>query len=61
VNLGWKLAQVVRKTSPGSLLDTYQAERHPVAARVLRTTMAQSALTRRDDRIDPCARPCPSC
>ena len=33
-------------TSPDSLLDTYQAERHPVAARVLRTTMAQVALRR---------------
>jgi 2-polyprenyl-6-methoxyphenol hydroxylase-like FAD-dependent oxidoreductase len=52
VNLGWKLAQVVRKTSPGSLLDSYQAERHPVAARVLRTTMAQTALARSDDRLD---------
>ena len=30
VNLGWKLAQVVNKTSPESLLDTYHAERHPV-------------------------------
>src|SRR5439155_19565307 len=36
VNLGWKLAQVVKETSPESLLDTYHAERHPVAARVLR-------------------------
>ena len=52
VNLGWKLAQVVNETSPDSLLDTYQAERHPVAARVLRHTMAGSALSRRDDRID---------
>jgi 2-polyprenyl-6-methoxyphenol hydroxylase-like FAD-dependent oxidoreductase len=51
VNLGWKLAQVVKGTSPDSLLDTYQAERHPVAARVLRNTMAQTALTRRDERI----------
>ena len=50
VNLGWKLAQVVRGTSPDSLLDTYQAERHPVAARVLRTTLAQVALGRQDDR-----------
>jgi 2-polyprenyl-6-methoxyphenol hydroxylase-like FAD-dependent oxidoreductase len=40
VNLGWKLAQVVAGSSPESLLDTYHAERHPVAARVLRTTMA---------------------
>jgi 3-(3-hydroxy-phenyl)propionate hydroxylase len=44
VNLGWKLAQVVRGISPESLLDTYHAERHPVAARVLRTTMAQVTL-----------------
>ena len=50
VNLGWKLAQVVRGTSPDSLLDTYQAERHPVAARVLRLTMAQTALRRGDER-----------
>jgi len=50
VNLGWKLAQVVNRTSPESLLDTYHAERHPVAARVLRTTMASVALRRSDDR-----------
>jgi 3-(3-hydroxy-phenyl)propionate hydroxylase len=52
MNLGWKLAQVVNGISPDSLLDTYQAERHPVAARVLRNTMAQTALLRSDDRID---------
>jgi 3-(3-hydroxy-phenyl)propionate hydroxylase len=52
VNLGWKLAQVVKQTSPESLLDTYHAERHPVGARVLRTTMAQVALGRPDDRIE---------
>ncbi|HTG40485.1 MAG TPA: FAD-dependent monooxygenase [Methylomirabilota bacterium] len=52
VNLGWKLAQVVHQTAPESLLDTYHAERHPVAARVLRTTMAQVALMRVDDRIE---------
>jgi 2-polyprenyl-6-methoxyphenol hydroxylase-like FAD-dependent oxidoreductase len=52
VNLGWKLAQVVHRTSPESLLDTYHAERHPVAARVLRNTMAQTALMRVDDRIE---------
>jgi 2-polyprenyl-6-methoxyphenol hydroxylase-like FAD-dependent oxidoreductase len=51
VNLGWKLAEVVRGTSPPSLLDTYHAERHPVAARVLRNTLAQTALTRGDARI----------
>jgi hypothetical protein len=52
VNLGWKLAQVVNRTAPESLLDTYHAERHPVAARVLRNTMAQVALMRVDDRIE---------
>jgi 2-polyprenyl-6-methoxyphenol hydroxylase-like FAD-dependent oxidoreductase len=52
VNLGWKLAQVVHGTSPESLLDTYHAERHPVGAGVLQTTMAQTALARSDPRID---------
>ena len=52
VNLGWKLAQVLRGTSPESLLDTYHDERHPVAARVLHNTMAQVALSRTDERTD---------
>ena len=51
VNLGWKLAQVVNGTSPDSLLDTYQGERHPVAARALQHTMAQGVLQRPDDRM----------
>jgi 3-(3-hydroxy-phenyl)propionate hydroxylase len=51
VNLGWKLAQVVKGTSPETLLDTYHAERHPVGARALRHTMAQGALQRVDDRL----------
>ncbi len=50
VNLGWKLAQVVKGTSPDSLLDTYHAERHPVAGRVLRNSLAQVALRRTDER-----------
>ncbi|HWF32123.1 MAG TPA: FAD-dependent monooxygenase [Solirubrobacteraceae bacterium] len=50
VNLGWKLAQVIQGISPESLLDTYHQERHPVAARVLRYTMAQTALQRQDER-----------
>ena len=50
VNLGWKLAQVVKRISPDRLLDTYHDERHPVAARVLQSTMAQTALGRADDR-----------
>ncbi|MGY8682164.1 FAD-dependent monooxygenase [Bradyrhizobium sp. UFLA05-153] len=52
VNLGWKLAQVVNGTSLETLLDTYHSERHPVAARVLHNTMAQTALLRHDDRIE---------
>jgi 3-(3-hydroxy-phenyl)propionate hydroxylase len=52
VNLGWKLAQVVNGSSPEILLDTYHAERHPVGARVLQTTMAQTALTLANPRTD---------
>jgi 2-polyprenyl-6-methoxyphenol hydroxylase-like FAD-dependent oxidoreductase len=52
VNLGWKLAQVVNRTCPEILLDTYHTERHPVAARVLRTTMAHVALRRPDERTE---------
>ena len=52
VNLGWKLAQVVHGTAPASLLDTYHDERRPVANRVLRTTLAQTALARIDDRME---------
>lgn len=50
VNLSWKLAQVVKGISSASLLDSYHAERHPVAARVLRTTLAHVAIGRRDKR-----------
>jgi 3-(3-hydroxy-phenyl)propionate hydroxylase len=52
VNLGWKLAQVVHGTSPDGLLDSYHAERHPVGARALRSTMAQVALSRTDERTE---------
>jgi 3-(3-hydroxy-phenyl)propionate hydroxylase len=52
VNLGWKLAQVVDGTSPDGLLDSYHAERHPVAARVLHNTLAQMALRGTDERTD---------
>ncbi|NUP29569.1 MAG: monooxygenase [Nocardia sp.] len=44
VNLGWKLAAAVRGWAPAGLLDSYHTERHPVAARVLRTTRAQSLI-----------------
>jgi 3-(3-hydroxy-phenyl)propionate hydroxylase len=52
VNLGWKLAQVVHGASTVDLLDTYQAERHPVAAIALRNSMAQVALLRPDPQTD---------
>lgn len=43
-NLGWKLAAQIRGWAPDTLLDTYQAERHPVAADVLDNTRAQMEL-----------------
>ena len=43
-NLGWKLAAEVKGWAPDGLLDTYQAERHPVAAAVLDNTRAQAEL-----------------
>jgi rifampicin monooxygenase len=45
VNLGWKLAAQVRGWAPDTLLDTYQTERHPVAADVLDNTRAQLELS----------------
>lgn len=50
VNLGWKLAAVVKGSAPEELLDTYHAERHPIAASMVRYTMATVALNRMDDR-----------
>jgi len=44
MNLGWKLAAQLRGDAPAGLLDSYHAERHPVAARVLVVTRAQSVL-----------------
>ena len=52
MNLGWKLAQVVHGTSSEGLLDTYHAERHPIGARVLRSTLAQTAINRGDERTN---------
>ncbi|RAX18232.1 hypothetical protein DC347_01805 [Pseudarthrobacter sp. AG30] len=50
VNLGWKLAQVVRGIAGDHLLDTYHAERHPAGARALKYTMAQSLFQKADPR-----------
>ncbi|MDH2426057.1 rifampin monooxygenase [Sphaerisporangium sp. TRM90804] len=44
-NLGWKLAAEVGGWAPEGLLDSYHAERHPVAADVLDNTRAQMVLT----------------
>jgi 3-(3-hydroxy-phenyl)propionate hydroxylase len=52
VNLGWKLAAVVQGRAGAELLDTYHEERHPVGARVLQNTRAQTALTRPDPQTD---------
>lgn len=52
VNLGWKLGQVALGVSGERLLDSYHAERHPVAARVLHNTMAQTALNGPGERIE---------
>jgi 3-(3-hydroxy-phenyl)propionate hydroxylase len=53
VNLGWKLGQVVNGSSSDALLDTYQAERHPVASRALQYVMTQTLLQRHDERMKP--------
>lgn len=50
VNLGWKLARVVRGEAPEALLDSYESERHPAAARVLENVVVQAALQRGDAR-----------
>ncbi len=52
MNLGWKLAQVVKGISPDTLLDTYHAERHPVGEAILKHTLAITALSRGDDRTN---------
>ncbi|UQA56883.1 FAD-dependent monooxygenase [Polyangium aurulentum] len=44
MNLGWKLAGVLRGFAPSSLLDSYHHERHPVGARLLQNTLSQTAL-----------------
>jgi hypothetical protein len=43
-NLGWKLAAAVAGWAPAGLLDSYESERHPVAADVLDNTRAQAVL-----------------
>ncbi len=44
MNLGWKIAEAVHGTAPDWLLDSYEGERHPVGAEVLRLTDAFNRL-----------------
>ncbi|SEG87429.1 bifunctional hydroxylase/dehydrase [Actinacidiphila yanglinensis] len=53
VNLGWKLAAVVRGHAPQSLLDTYHDERHPVGRRLLANTRAQGLLYLSGSEVQP--------
>jgi bifunctional hydroxylase/dehydrase len=53
VNLGWKLAAVVRGDVPDTLLDTYHDERHPVGARLLMNTRAQGMIFLGGPESDP--------
>ncbi|MEX2982673.1 FAD-dependent monooxygenase [Streptomyces sp. C36] len=53
VNLGWKLAAVVRGTAPEALLDTYHGERHEIGRRLLANTRAQSLLLLGGDEAQP--------
>lgn len=50
-NLGWKLAAVVKNGAPPALLDTYEAERRPVAAHVLALSTARLEQTLRDGTL----------
>jgi hypothetical protein len=50
-NLGWKLAAQIRGWAPPGLLDTYQAERHPVGERMLSFVRAQSVLLAPGDQV----------
>lgn len=53
MNLGWKLAAVVRGTAGPELLDSYHAERHPVGARLLANTLAQGVLYVGGAEVEP--------
>jgi 2-polyprenyl-6-methoxyphenol hydroxylase-like FAD-dependent oxidoreductase len=51
MNLGWKLAAAARGSAPPWLLDTYERERHPVGAAVLRMTDAFNQLVLDRSRV----------
>ena len=49
MNLGWKLAGVLKGYAADSLLDSYHAERHPVGVSLQHNTLAQTAMLTRFD------------
>jgi 2-polyprenyl-6-methoxyphenol hydroxylase-like FAD-dependent oxidoreductase len=51
MNLGWKLAAAVRGSAPGWLLDSYEAERHPVGASVLQLTDAFNQIVLHHSKV----------
>ncbi|MFF2083905.1 FAD-dependent monooxygenase [Nocardia sp. NPDC058176] len=53
VNLGWKLAAVIRGTAPAALLDSYHTERHEVGQRLLANTKAQSLFILGGEEVGP--------
>ncbi|MFI8192478.1 FAD-dependent monooxygenase [Streptomyces sp. NPDC085946] len=53
VNLGWKLAAVVRGWAPQGLLDSYHSERHAVGKRLLMNTQAQGLLFLSGAEVQP--------
>ena len=53
VNLGWKLAAAAKGWAPPALLDSYEAERRPIAQQVLRTVEAAITLMDPDERMTP--------
>lgn len=50
MNLGWKLAAVVKEQAPEALLDSYQTERRPIGMRLYTNTLAQASLV---SNLDP--------
>ncbi|ATL26230.1 FAD-dependent monooxygenase [Streptomyces formicae] len=53
LNLGWKLAAEIQGWAPPGLLDTYQAERHPIGERVCMNTRAQLTLMEQPQEMTP--------
>ena len=48
INLGWKLAATIQNRAPDGLLDSYEAERHPIGEQVLNWSRAQALIMKPD-------------